>query len=70
MGIKLELELNETESVLKHLSKGEYAEVAPLIAKIHAQAMPQVTANLQTQVSEPIIAEPVPTTDEPEAEAA
>ena len=49
MAIKLELELNETEAVLKHLSKGEYSEVAPLIAKIHGQALPQATAEIQAQ---------------------
>lgn len=64
MAIKLELELNETEAVLKYLSKGEYAEVAPLIAKIHGQALPQVSAGLQAQVAEPIIAEPVQTSKE------
>jgi len=42
--INLYLEIAEIEAALKHLSQIAYAEVAPLIAKIHGQAAPQVQA--------------------------
>ena len=42
--INLYLEISEVEAALKHLSQIAYAEVAPLIAKIHGQASPQVQA--------------------------
>lgn len=52
--INLKLEIAEIEAMLKHIGNGAYAEVAPLIAKIHGQAMPQVQA-MQTPapVAEP-----------------
>ena len=67
MAIKLELELQEVEAVLKHISAGIYADVAQLIAKIHGQALPQASAAIQAQVTEPVIAEPVPKQTEPQA---
>jgi hypothetical protein len=42
--INLSLEIAEIEAVLKHISQQAYADVAQLIAKIHAQAVPQVQA--------------------------
>ena len=42
--INVHLEIAELEAVLKHLAQQAYAEVAPLIAKIHGQAIPQVQA--------------------------
>jgi hypothetical protein len=58
--INLSLELQEVEAALKHLAKGAYEEVAPLIAKIHGQALPQASA--QTPA-------PVETSAEPEQPA-
>jgi hypothetical protein len=42
--INLYLEIAEVEAALKHISQQSYADVAPLIAKIHGQASPQVQA--------------------------
>ena len=50
--IKLNLEIAEVEAVLKHIGQAAYAEVAPLIAKIHGQATAQVQAIQQTSVAE------------------
>ena len=36
------LTLDETNTILGFLGKGVYEEVAPLIQKIHGQAMPQL----------------------------
>jgi len=56
--INLYLEIAEIEAALKHLSQIAYAEVAPLIAKIHGQAAPQVqaitAANPPVDQSQPI----------------
>ena len=50
--INLYLEIAEVEAALKHLSQIAYAEVAPLIAKIHGQATTQVQAIQQASVVE------------------
>ena len=50
--IKLNLEIAEVEAVLKHIGQAAYAEVAPLIAKIHGQATAQVQAMQQASVAE------------------
>ena len=50
--IKLNLEIAEVEAVLKHIGQAAYAEVAPLIAKIHGQATAQVQAIQQASVAE------------------
>ena len=42
--IKLELTLEEVNYVLKGIGKNPYEECAPLVSKIHAQALPQVEA--------------------------
>lgn len=42
--INLTHEIQEVELILKHLGQGAYAEVATLIEKIKAQAIPQVQA--------------------------
>jgi hypothetical protein len=42
--INLNHTLAEVELMLKHLGNAAYAEVAPLIAKIHSQALPQAQA--------------------------
>ena len=42
--IKLELTIEEINVALKHLGNGIYTDVGQLIAKIHAQALPQVEA--------------------------
>ena len=42
--INLQLELEEINTILKHLGNGIYAEVGQLIAKLHGQALPQVEA--------------------------
>jgi hypothetical protein len=42
--IKLELTLEEVNYVLKSIGKNPYEECAPLVNKIHAQAVPQVEA--------------------------
>ena len=50
--INLNLEIAEIEAVLKHIGQTAYAEVAPLIAKIHGQATTQVQAMQQASVVE------------------
>ena len=50
--INLSLEIAEVEAVLKHIGQAAYAEVAPLIAKIHGQATAQVQAMQQASVAE------------------
>jgi len=50
--INLNLEIAEIEAVLKHIGQAAYAEVAPLIAKIHGQATTQVQAMKQASVVE------------------
>jgi hypothetical protein len=52
--INLYLEIAEVEAALKHISQQAYADVAPLIAKIHGQAAPQVA---QIQASNPPVVE-------------
>jgi len=42
--IKLDLTLEEVNYVLKSIGKNSYEECAPLVNKIHAQALPQVEA--------------------------
>ena len=49
--INLNLEIAEIEAVLKHIGQAAYAEVAPLIAKIHGQATTQVQAIQQASVA-------------------
>jgi len=50
--INLNLEIAEIEALLKHIGQAAYAEVAPLIAKIHGQATTQVQAMQQASVVE------------------
>jgi hypothetical protein len=50
--ININLEIAEVEAVLKHIGQAAYAEVAPLIAKIHGQATAQVQAIQQASVVE------------------
>ena len=50
--ININLEIAEVEAVLKHIGQAAYAEVAPLIAKIHGQATAQVQAMQQASVAE------------------
>ena len=50
--INLNLEIAEVEAVLKHIGNAAYAEVAPLIAKIHGQATAQVVKIQQASVAE------------------
>jgi len=40
--INLKLELEELNTILKHLGNGIYTEVGQIIAKLHGQALPQV----------------------------
>ena len=40
--INLKLELEELNTILKHLGNGIYTEVGQIIAKLHSQALPQV----------------------------
>jgi len=40
----LDLTLEEVNYILMSVGKNPYAECAPLVGKIHAQAMPQVSA--------------------------
>lgn len=42
--IKLDLTIEEINYALKSIGKNPYEECAPLVAKIHAQAVPQVEA--------------------------
>ena len=42
--INLKLELEELNTILKHLGNGIYTEVGQIIAKLHGQALPQVEA--------------------------
>lgn len=42
--IKLELSLEEVNYVLKSIGRNAYEECAPLVNKIHSQALPQVEA--------------------------
>ena len=50
--INLNLEIAEVEAILKHVGNAAYAEVAPLIAKIHGQATMQVQAIQKASVAE------------------
>ena len=50
--ININLEIAEVEAILKHIGQAAYAEVAPLIAKIHGQATAQVQAIQQASVAE------------------
>ena len=42
--IKLDLTLDEINYILKSVGRNPYEECAPLVAKIHGQALPQVEA--------------------------
>jgi len=42
--IKLDLTLEEINYVLASVGKNPYSECAPLVAKIHGQALPQIPA--------------------------
>jgi len=53
--INIYLEIAEVEAVLKHIGQQAYAEVAPLIAKIHSQAVPQVQAIQAANPVEPVV---------------
>ena len=57
MAITLELEVNEIEVALKHLSAGAFMEVSPVICKIRDQALPQVAAQ-QAQGQTVTVTEP------------
>jgi hypothetical protein len=50
--IKLELTLEEVNYVLASVGKNPYEQCAPLVAKIHGQAMPQVEAIKSEAVEE------------------
>jgi len=50
--IKLELTLEEVNYVLASVGKNPYEQCAPLVAKIHGQAMPQVEAAKSEAVEE------------------
>ena len=51
--IKLDLTLEEVNYALKSIGKNPYDECAPLVAKIHTQALPQVEAiKAQAQAEE------------------
>ena len=58
--INLTHTIDEINIILNHLARGAYAEVAPLIEKLKAQATPQVQALQQTQT-------PPPTDNPPQA---
>lgn len=49
--IKLELNINEVNTILRSLSKHPFEEIANLIGKIKAQGDPQV-AELEKQLAE------------------
>lgn len=49
--IKLELTIEEINYALAAIGKNPYVECAPLVNKIHAQALPQVEA-IKTQAPE------------------
>jgi hypothetical protein len=40
--IKLELTAPELDVIMKYLGMGAFNEVAPIVAKIHGQAIPQI----------------------------
>jgi len=42
--IKLDLTIEEINYILKSVGKNPYEECAPLVSKIHGQAVPQVEA--------------------------
>jgi hypothetical protein len=42
--------VQELEKVLQALSKEPYGNVAPLIANIHSQAMPQISKSMEQPV--------------------
>ena len=42
--IKLELSPAELDVIMKYLGTGAFNEVAPIVAKVHGQALPQVQA--------------------------
>ena len=49
--IKLELTIEEINYVLKSIGKNPYEECAPLVNKIHAQAVPQIKTEPETTES-------------------
>ena len=51
----LDLTLEEINYILMSVGKNPYAECAPLVGKIHAQAMPQVKAKESAGDSEQAI---------------
>jgi hypothetical protein len=48
----LDLTLEEVNYILMSVGKNPYAECAPLVGKIHAQAMPQVPKVEETETDE------------------
>ena len=42
----------ELEKVLQALSKQPYSDVAPLIANIHGQAMPQISKSIPVEAQD------------------
>jgi hypothetical protein len=50
--ITLELTLEEVNYILMSVGKNPYVECAPLVHKIHAQAMPQVPTQVDAQAGD------------------
>jgi hypothetical protein len=48
----LDLTLEEVNYILMSVGKNPYAECAPLVGKIHAQAMPQVSVKVDSQAGD------------------
>jgi hypothetical protein len=46
--------IEETNSILRHLGDGIYKEVAPIITKIHQQAIPQIEAQKKPPEAETV----------------
>lgn len=55
--IKLELAIEEINTILKHLGNGIYTEVGQIIAKLHGQAIPQVQKPDEEVPAETTVAE-------------
>jgi len=48
--IKLELTLEEINYILMSVGKNPYVECAPLVNKIHGQAMPQIPKSEEKEI--------------------
>jgi len=51
--LNLELTVAHINTILSHLAKGAYADVADLIAHLHSQAKPQIEAATPAASVEP-----------------